>query len=83
MHDFIMVEDSELWDRVLGGPHVLILNEEKDGDITSLVPKTRREYNEVDRKKIEKKYRAKKILVCGIRLDEYNQILAREIAKEI
>ncbi|XP_049372851.1 uncharacterized protein LOC125837822 [Solanum verrucosum] len=41
------------------------------------------EYNEADRKKIEKSYRAKKLLVCGIGADEYNYIYACESAKEI
>ncbi|XP_070009860.1 uncharacterized protein [Nicotiana sylvestris] len=43
LHDFIMAEDSELWDN----------------------------------------FRAKKILVCGIRPDEYNRISACQSAKEI
>lgn len=59
------------------------MSEVKEGDVTRLVPKTRREYDERDRKKIEISYKAKKLLVCGIRSDEYNQILICELAKEI
>lgn len=77
-----MAEDSELWYIVLDSPHIP-MSEVKEGDITRLVPKTRRKYNEVDRKKIEKNYRAKKILICGIGFDEYNCISACETGKEI
>jgi len=37
MHDFIMDEDSKLWDIILDGPHVP-MNEVKEGEITRLVP---------------------------------------------
>ena len=42
MHDYLMAEDSELWDIVLDGPFVLTM-EEKDGEKTILVPKPRAE----------------------------------------
>ena len=45
--------------------------------------KTRKEFTQVDSKKYEKNYKAKKILVCGIGANEYNKILACELAKEI
>ena len=35
MHDFLMAEDSELWDIILDGPFVPMI-EEKDGEITKL-----------------------------------------------
>ncbi|XP_075076675.1 uncharacterized protein LOC142163301 [Nicotiana tabacum] len=47
------------------------------------MPKTRKEYTDAYRKVVEKNFRAKKILVCGIGHDEYNKISACEIAKEI
>ena len=40
MHDFLMAEDSELWDIVLDGPFVQMC-EEKDGKISRLVPKSK------------------------------------------
>ena len=40
MHDFLMAEDSELWDIVLDGPFIPMI-EEKDGENTRLVPKPR------------------------------------------
>ncbi|XP_009802253.1 uncharacterized protein [Nicotiana sylvestris] len=73
MHDFIMAEDSELWDVICDDPFVPL----------KAVPKTRKEYNGADRKAIEKNFKAKKILVCGIGPDEYNRISACESAKKI
>ncbi|XP_009791346.2 uncharacterized protein [Nicotiana sylvestris] len=80
MHDFIMAEDSELWDVICDGP---LVSMKTVGKGTVTVPKTRKEYNDVDRKAIEKNFRAKKILVCGIGPDEYNRISACQSAKEI
>ena len=82
MHDYLMAEDSELWDIVLDGPFIPMM-EEKDGEKTNLVPKPRQKYDEADRKKIGKGYKAKTLLVCGIGPDEYNRVSACESAKEI
>ena len=82
MHDYINAEDTELWDIILDGPYIPV-KEVKDGETTTSMVKTRKEYNEADRKKIEKNYKAKKLLVCGIGPDEYNKIFTCEIAKEI
>ncbi|XP_069150169.1 uncharacterized protein [Solanum lycopersicum] len=65
-----MAEDNELWDIVLDGPFILMI-EENDGEKTNLVPKPRQKYDEADRKKIEKGP------------DEYNRVSACESAKEI
>ncbi|XP_070008476.1 uncharacterized protein [Nicotiana sylvestris] len=80
MRDYIMVEDSELWDVICDRPFVPMKTVGK-GTVT--VVKRRKEYNDADRKAIEKNFRAKKILVCGIELDEYNSISACQSAKEI
>ncbi|XP_075111760.1 uncharacterized protein LOC142181948 [Nicotiana tabacum] len=80
MHDFIMVEDSELWDIICDGPHVPM---KKLEETVPMVPKDRKDYSDIERKAIEKNYRAKKILVCGIRPDEYNRVSACDTAKEI
>ncbi|XP_070013876.1 uncharacterized protein [Nicotiana sylvestris] len=45
-----------------------------------MVPKGRKEYNDIDRKAIEKNYLAKKILMCGIGPDEYNKGISSKIA---
>ncbi|XP_070020716.1 uncharacterized protein [Nicotiana sylvestris] len=75
-----MAEDSELWDVISDGPYVptKVLEE-----LPFSMPKTRKEYTVADRKVMEKKFCAKKILVCGIGPDEYNRISACETAKEI
>ncbi|XP_070007570.1 uncharacterized protein [Nicotiana sylvestris] len=52
-------------------------------ETTLTIPKTRKEYNDVDRKAIEKNFQVKKILVYGIGPDEYNRILTCQSAKEI
>ncbi|XP_075075952.1 uncharacterized protein LOC142162851 [Nicotiana tabacum] len=80
MHDFMMVEDSELWDIICDGPHVPM---KKLAEIGPMVPKGRKEYNDIDRKAVEKNYRAKKILICGIGPDEYNRVSACDTTKEI
>ncbi|XP_075101772.1 uncharacterized protein LOC142177204 [Nicotiana tabacum] len=80
MHDFIMAKDSELWNVICDGPYVPT---KKVGDPLVIMPKYKKEYNDVDRKDVEKNFRAKKILVCGIGPNEYNRISACQSAKEI
>nr|XP_009788993.1 PREDICTED: uncharacterized protein LOC104236707 [Nicotiana sylvestris] len=80
MHDFIMAEDSELCDVICNGPFVPTKNL---GDPAVTTPKTRNEFNDADRKAVEKNFCAKKILVCGIGPEEYNRISACQSAKEI
>nr|XP_033509222.1 uncharacterized protein LOC117274107 [Nicotiana tomentosiformis] len=75
-----MAKDSELWDVIRDGPFVPM---KTVGEGTTTIPKMRKEYNDADRKAIEKNFRAKKILVCGIGPDEYNRISACQSAKEI
>ena len=40
MHDYLMAEDSELWDIILDGPFVQMM-EVEDGERTITVPKPR------------------------------------------
>ncbi|XP_070030083.1 uncharacterized protein [Nicotiana sylvestris] len=80
MHDFIMAENSELWDVICDGLYIPTKNVE---NIPLMMPKTRKEYTDADSKVVEKKFCAKKILVCGIGPDEYNMISACQSAKEI
>ncbi|XP_019240078.1 PREDICTED: uncharacterized protein LOC109221680 [Nicotiana attenuata] len=54
-----MDEDSGLWDVICEGPFVPTKNL---GDPPVVIPKTRKEFNDADRKAIEKNFRAKKIL---------------------
>ena len=67
---------------MLDGPFIPTF-QVKDGEITRVFPKTRQQFNEADRKNIEKGYKAKKLLVCGIGAEKYNCISACESAKEI
>ena len=55
----------------------------KYGYLSTTVVKTKKDYNEGDRKKIKKNYNAKKILVCGIGADAYNIIFVCETTEEI
>ncbi|XP_069152768.1 uncharacterized protein [Solanum lycopersicum] len=82
MHDFLMAEDNEIWEIVLDGPFIPMI-QEKNGEKTRLVPKPRQKYDEADKKKIEKGYKAKTLLVCGIGPNEFNRVSAYESAKEI
>ncbi|XP_075098077.1 uncharacterized protein LOC142175391 [Nicotiana tabacum] len=75
-----MAEDSELWDVICDG---LFVPTKTSSDPTVTIPKTRKEFNDADRKAIEKNFHAKKILVCGIGPDEYNRISVCQSAKEI
>ncbi|XP_075096121.1 uncharacterized protein LOC142174228 [Nicotiana tabacum] len=54
-----MAKDSELWDIICDGPHVPM---KKLGETGPMVLKDRKEYSDIDRKVVEKNYRAKKIL---------------------
>ncbi|XP_075111176.1 uncharacterized protein LOC142181674 [Nicotiana tabacum] len=75
-----MGEDSELWNIICDGPFVQTKNV---GELPLTMPKTRKEYTDADRKVVEKYFRAKKLLVCGIGRDEYNRITACQSTKEI
>ncbi|XP_070028996.1 uncharacterized protein [Nicotiana sylvestris] len=75
-----MSEDSELWDVICDGPHVPMKNL---GETGPMVQKNRKEYSDIERKSVEKNYRAKEILACGIGPNEYNRILACDSSKEI
>ncbi|XP_070003059.1 uncharacterized protein [Nicotiana sylvestris] len=80
MHDFIMDKDSKLWDVICDGPFIPTKNL---GDPAVAIPKMRKEFNDADRKDIEKNFRAKNFFVYGIGPDEYNKISACQLAKEI
>lgn len=66
---------------ILDGPYILT-KDVVDRDLTKVITITRREYNETDKKMIEKNYKERKLLVCGSRPDEYNRILTCETTKE-
>ncbi|XP_070010482.1 uncharacterized protein [Nicotiana sylvestris] len=72
MYDFIMAEDSKLWDVICDGLYIPI---KALAELPFLMPKTRKEYTDADKKAVEKTFRAKKILVCGIGPNEYNRMM--------
>lgn len=76
-----MVGDSELMDVILNDPHMHVI-EVKDGDIIRMVIKTRRKFNDEDRKKVERTTWQRNICLWH-RPNEYNRIVACENAKEI
>ncbi|XP_019265913.1 PREDICTED: uncharacterized protein LOC109243436 [Nicotiana attenuata] len=75
-----LLKTRSFWNIICDGPFVPT---KTIGDLTVTVPKIRKEYNDTDRKAIEKNFRAKNIPVCGIGPDEYNRISACQSAKEI
>ncbi|XP_070004396.1 uncharacterized protein [Nicotiana sylvestris] len=75
-----MAEDFELWDIICDGPYVPTKVLEK---LPFSMAKTSEEYIDEDKKVVEKNFRAKKILVCGIGPEEYNRISTCDTAKEI
>ncbi|XP_070018189.1 uncharacterized protein [Nicotiana sylvestris] len=80
MYDFIMDKDCELWDIICNGPYIptKVLEE-----FPFSMAKTNKEYNEADKKAVDKNFCAKKILVCGMGPKEYNRISTCDTAKEI
>ncbi|XP_070025549.1 uncharacterized protein [Nicotiana sylvestris] len=75
-----MAEDCELWDIICDGPYVptKVLEE-----LPFSMAKTSKEYTDADKKAMQKNFRAKKILVCGIGPEEYNRISTCDTATEI
>lgn len=62
----------------------ILIKEVKERSVTTMVLRTWKKYDEKDdRKNLEKRCKAKKLLVCGVSLNEYNRILTCESAKDI
>ena len=57
--------------------------EVKDGEVTRVIPKTQKQYSSFDRLLVQKNHKAKKLLMCGLIINEYDMILSWESAKEI
>ncbi|XP_015057426.1 uncharacterized protein LOC107003615 [Solanum pennellii] len=82
MRDYLMAEDSEVWDVICKGPYVPTM-EVKDRVVTRVIPKTRQQYNDSDKQLVPKNYKAKKLLMCGIGMKDYDLIASCKSAKEI
>ena len=65
---------------MLDGPTIPMKNRI---DETTQVPNDRKERNAADKLAIQNNAKAKKILICGIGLDEYNRISSCQDAKAI
>ncbi|XP_070014264.1 uncharacterized protein [Nicotiana sylvestris] len=76
----MIAEDSKLWDIICDGPYVPTKELE---ELPFSMAKINNEYTKADKKAVEKNFRAKKILVCGIGLEEYNRIFTCDTTKEI
>lgn len=57
-----MAEDSKVCDIICDRPHVLVIDI-KEGEITRLVAKNQRKYDNEDHKRIEKTFKSKKLLI--------------------
>ena len=57
--------------------------EVKDGEVTRVIPKTRKQYNDSDRLLVQKNHKARKLLMCGLSINEDDLISSCESAKEI
>ncbi|WMV33441.1 hypothetical protein MTR67_026826 [Solanum verrucosum] len=82
MRDYLMDEDIEVWNVICEGPSVPTM-EVKDGEVTRVIVKTRQQYNDADKRLVEKNHKARKLLMCGISMNEYDLISYCELAKEI
>ncbi|XP_075077319.1 uncharacterized protein LOC142164053 [Nicotiana tabacum] len=80
MHGFIIDGDLELWDVIYNRSFIHMKTTDEPAVI---VLKTRKEYNDADRKATEKNFRTKIILVCGIGPDEFNRISSCQSTKKI
>ncbi|XP_069152853.1 uncharacterized protein [Solanum lycopersicum] len=77
-----MAEDSEVWDIICNGRYVPTMKV-KDGEVTRVISKTRKQYNYSDRLLVQKNHIARKLLMCGLSINEYDLISSCESAKEI
>ncbi|XP_070003257.1 uncharacterized protein [Nicotiana sylvestris] len=82
-HMFPMLFDFTVWFFIVFGGLLVSINWYQSRLGTRTVPKTRKEYNDADRKVVEKNFKAKKIIVCSIGPDKCNHISACEPAKKI
>ncbi|XP_069150334.1 uncharacterized protein [Solanum lycopersicum] len=82
MRDYLMAEDSEVWDVICKCPYVSTM-EVKDGEVTRVIPKTRKHSNDSVRQLVQKNHKARKLLMCGLSINEDDLISSCESAKEI
>lgn len=71
MMDHLIGKNPDLWSEVLDGPTIPM---KKGADGVTMVPKERKEWDAADKLAIQNNAKSKKILICGIGLDENNRI---------
>ncbi|XP_019253818.1 PREDICTED: uncharacterized protein LOC109232504 [Nicotiana attenuata] len=72
MHDFIVAEDSEVWDVICDGPFIPM---KTIGEPAMTIPKIRKEYNHTNRKSIDKNFQAKNDPRLWMKDDESIQVM--------
>ncbi|KAG5632092.1 hypothetical protein H5410_003809 [Solanum commersonii] len=77
MEVFIQADDYELWNKVIDGPEYPTKKDSENND----VQKEKSEYEEVDFHILGKNAKAKFILICDLRPDEYCRISSCITAK--
>lgn len=80
MMDHLIYDNHDLWNIVLDGPTIPM---KLDEDGKTQVPKGRLEFDAKDKLVVQNNAKAKKILICGIGLEEYNRISSCTTAKQI
>ncbi|XP_055800421.1 uncharacterized protein LOC129869858 [Solanum dulcamara] len=78
--DYLTGECANLWNAILDGPTILM---KTSADGKDQVPKDRKEWDVADKIAIQNNAKARKVLTCGIELDEYNRISSFQDAKQI
>lgn len=73
-------ESADLWNVILDSPTIIM---KLSADGKDVVPKERREQDVADKIAIQNNVKARKVLVCGIGLDDYNRISSCQDAKQI
>ena len=81
MRAFLIAEDSEVWEVICKGSYVPTM-EFKDLEVTRVIPKTRKQYNDSDRLLVLKKHKARTLLMCGLSINEYDLNSSCELAKD-
>ncbi|GAV58592.1 UBN2 domain-containing protein, partial [Cephalotus follicularis] len=76
---FIQSLDYNLWDLIVGGPHLPSIRDENGENI----PKPRISYNDDDRRKVQLNAKAKHVIICAINSSEFNRVSSCISAKEM
>lgn len=73
MFDYTITKDCELQDVISEGPYVSTI-EVRDGNVTKVALKIRQQYNDFDKRIVEKNNQAMNLLMRGIKANEFELI---------